>query len=232
MDVSCWDGTLSLNEFSRAARTFAEKWKISNSAFPPWLWVNVPKRPFVASQQVDGFLSLENICLIRPMFFAHDSRAEVSHLEEEETGFSEKEVAIDDATLVLSNHHEMHYYDFHIVYSASYGVPVLYFRGYYSDGCPLQLNEIEKDLPACSAKVLLESKWTFITQEEHPYLNRPWYKLHPCGTSEWMKLLFLGEAALAEKRVAIELYLVSWFSVVGQVIGLRIPIEMMNDRTN
>ncbi|KAF2284678.1 hypothetical protein GH714_029131 [Hevea brasiliensis] len=229
MDVSCWDGTLSLNEFSRAARTFAEKWKIGNSAFPPWLWVNVPKRPFVASQQVDGFLSLENICLIRP---SKVCGAEVSHLEEEETGFSEKEVAIDDATLVLSNHHEMHYYDFHIVYSASYRVPVLYFRGYYSDGCPLQLNEIEKDLPACSAKVLLESKWTFITQEEHPYLNRPWYKLHPCGTSEWMKLLFLGEAALAEKRVAIELYLVSWFSVVGQVIGLRIPIEMMNDRTN
>lgn len=29
----------------------------------------------------------------------------------------------------------------------------------------MQLNEIEKDLPACSAKVLLESKWTFITQE-------------------------------------------------------------------
>jgi hypothetical protein len=27
---------------------------------------------------------------------------------------------------------EAHYYDFHIVYSASYKVPVLYFRGYCS----------------------------------------------------------------------------------------------------
>lgn len=35
------------------------------------------------------------------------------------------------------------------------------------DGHPLGLDEIEKDLPACSAKVLLESKWTFITQEVH-----------------------------------------------------------------
>lgn len=52
MDASSWDGTLSLNEFSLAARSFAEKWKISNSASPPWLWVNAPKLPFVASQQV------------------------------------------------------------------------------------------------------------------------------------------------------------------------------------
>ncbi|XP_057985130.1 ubiquitin-like-conjugating enzyme ATG10 isoform X2 [Hevea brasiliensis] len=229
MDVSSWDGTLSLNEFSLAAQAFEEKWKISNSASPPWLWVNAPIRPFVASQKVDGFLSMENICLLRP---SEDNGAEVSRLEEEKTSLSEKEEAIDDATLVHSNHHEVHYYDFHIVYSASYRVPVLYFRGYDSDGLPLQLNEIEKDLPACSAKVLLESKWTFITQEEHPYFNRPWYKLHPCGTSEWMKLLFLDEAVLAESKVAIELHLVSWFSVVGQVIGLRVPIEMVNGRIN
>lgn len=38
------------------------------------------------------------------------------------------------------------------------------------DGRPLLLNEIEKDLPACSSKVLLETKWTFITQEVHFFL--------------------------------------------------------------
>jgi len=38
------------------------------------------------------------------------------------------------------------------------------------DGTPLLLNEIEKDLPACSSKVLLETKWTFITQEVHFFL--------------------------------------------------------------
>jgi len=36
----------------------------------------------------------------------------------------------------------------------------------YIDGEPLGFNEIEKDLPAHSAKALLDSKWTFITQEE------------------------------------------------------------------
>lgn len=74
--------------------------------------------------------------------------------------------------------------------------------------------------------------WDFTDKcelQEHPWLNRPWYKLHPCGTSEWMKLLFLGNPEMAKKRV--QLYLVSWFSVVGQVVGLRTPIEMVNDRS-
>jgi hypothetical protein len=35
----------------------------------------------------------------------------------------------------------------------------------YIDGEPLGFNEIEKDLPAHSVKALLDSKWTFITQE-------------------------------------------------------------------
>jgi hypothetical protein len=35
----------------------------------------------------------------------------------------------------------------------------------YIDGEPLGFNEIEKDLPAHSAKALLDSKWTYITQE-------------------------------------------------------------------
>ncbi|KAK2649536.1 hypothetical protein Ddye_017025 [Dipteronia dyeriana] len=176
--------------------------------------------------QVQGYLSLENICLLSLTEEDHD---EGSREGAEETGCSKEEEPIDTATLVQSFGREVHFYDFHIVYSASYRVPVLYFRAYCSGGQPLALDEIEKDLPACSSKVLLASKWTFITLEEHPYLNRPWYKLHPCGTSEWVKLLFLGDSALAQYGVASRQYLVSWFSVVGQVVGLRIPFEMLND---
>ncbi|XP_050204319.1 ubiquitin-like-conjugating enzyme ATG10 isoform X5 [Mercurialis annua] len=236
MEVSTWSGTLTLDEFTVAANAFADKWKRSNSSFPPWLWVNnTPKPPFLGSTRMDVYLSLENICL-HDLDNKNDKNYncdEGSCIKEEEASFSRKEEAIDgedDATLVHSNN-QLHYYDFHIVYSASYRVPVFYFRGYCSDGSLLQLNQIEKDLPTCSAKVLLESKWTFITQEEHPYLNRPWYKLHPCGTSEWMKLLFMGDAASIEKRVPFELYLISWFSVVGQVFSFRIPVAMVNHAT-
>ncbi|CAA2995495.1 Hypothetical predicted protein [Olea europaea subsp. europaea] len=124
---------------------------------------------------------------------------------------------------------EVNHYDFHIVYSASYRVPVLYFRAYQSDGQTLVLDEIEKDIPPNSGKMLRESKWTFITQEEHPQLNRPWYTLHPCGTSDWMKLLLTNEASVAQGEVATNKYLVSWFSVVGQVFGLKIPFEMLDN---
>ena len=40
-----------------------------------------------------------------------------------------------------------------------------------------------------------------------------------------MKLLLVTDASRAKGRVAFEKYLVSWLSVVGQVIGLSTPIE-------
>ncbi|KAE8099781.1 hypothetical protein FH972_017735 [Carpinus fangiana] len=224
MDVLSCDGTLSSGDFRLAACAFMEKWKSVMSASPPWSWVPCPKQPWGASHDVEGYLSLENI-ILRSIEEEHD---ELSCPQKEETSCSEKAEPIDIATLVQSNCSKVRYYDLHIIYSASYRVPVLFFRAYYSDGEPLGFNEIEKDLPAHSVKALLDSKWTFITQEEHPYLNRPWFKLHPCGTSEWMKLLFHVDVALAKNGVAIELYLLSWLSVVGQVVGLRIPLEMLN----
>ncbi|XP_015886131.3 ubiquitin-like-conjugating enzyme ATG10 isoform X1 [Ziziphus jujuba] len=228
MDVSSWDGTLSPHEFSIAARTLAHEWKRFNPAFPPWTWVPSQNRLGLASHNVcylvDGYLTLEKLCI-------HGGPSEIHMPSQEEKVYeeiyTEKEELSDNATLVESNSCELHFYDFHIVYSAAYRVPVLYFRVYSIDGQPLVLDEL-KDLPACSEKLLLESKWTFITQEEHPHLNRPWYMLHPCGTSEWMKLLFSSDASLAKKGVVVELYLVSWLSVVGQVVGLTIPFELLN----
>ncbi|XP_059659983.1 ubiquitin-like-conjugating enzyme ATG10 isoform X2 [Cornus florida] len=210
IDTSSWDGTLSSRDFCLAARAFSDIWKTSNPAMPQWSWVvPSPKLPLIAPHQED-----------------HD---EGSHTQKEEPSCSDQDEPIDSAILVKSCGGELHHYDFHIVYSTSYRVPVLYFRAYCSDGQPLVLDDFEKDLPANSVKAITESKWTFITQEEHPYLNRPWYTLHPCGTSEWIKLLLTAEASMAKGACAIEKYLVSWFSVVGQVIGLRLPFEMLSD---
>ncbi|KAH7525311.1 hypothetical protein FEM48_Zijuj06G0211400 [Ziziphus jujuba var. spinosa] len=83
---------------------------------------------------------------------------------------TEKEELVDNATLVESNSCELHCYDFHTVYSAAYRVPLLYFRLYSIDGQPLVLDEL-KNLPSCSEKLLLESKWTFITQEDTDVVN-------------------------------------------------------------
>ncbi|THG14419.1 ubiquitin-like-conjugating enzyme ATG10 isoform X5 [Camellia sinensis] len=210
IDILTWDGTLSSSDFCAAALAFTEKWKRFNSTtLSQWSWVPCLKCPWIAAHEEE-----------------HDEQSQTVH---DDLSCSGQDDDIDNAILVRSYDHEVHRYDFHIVYSSSYKVPVLYFRAYRSDGQPLVLDDIEKDLPANSAKVLMESKWTFITQEEHPYLNRPWHTLHPCGTSEWMKLLFITDASQAKGGVAFEKYLVSWLSVVGQVVRLRIPFEMLSD---
>ena len=94
---------------------------------------------------------------------------------------------------VHSSRDNVHLYDFHIVYSFSYKVPVLYFQGLQGGmhisehycgyllplfsfliakicnlslgGQLLTLDEIKKDLPPHSLQLLNKSKWTFITRE-------------------------------------------------------------------
>ncbi|XP_071717225.1 ubiquitin-like-conjugating enzyme ATG10 [Rutidosis leptorrhynchoides] len=210
-DKETCSGSLSSSDFRIAANAFAEKWNKFNSGFPDWLWIDCSNRlGFVARS--DGYLSIQNVILQTPF------------KEERDEGTSDDiEEPFDDATLVESNDEDGHEYEFHIVYSPCYRVPVLYFRAHNNEGQPLNLDQIEKNLPTKSSKVLIESKWTFITLQEHPYLDRPWYTLHPCGTSDWMKLLGATDNST---EGGIDQYLVSWFSVVGQVFGLELPFEM------
>ncbi|XP_022848934.1 ubiquitin-like-conjugating enzyme ATG10 isoform X1 [Olea europaea var. sylvestris] len=226
INISSLDGTLSAAEFKIAACAFSELWEKFNSALPQWSWLPSSKRPGIPFNHVEGYLSMENVIL--PGFDQVDHH-KGHQIEKEEYSCSNVDEFIDDAILVQDYCREVNHYDFHIVYSASYRVPVLYFRAYQSDGQTLVLDEIEKDIPPNSGKLLRESKWTFITQEEHPQLNRPWYTLHPCGTSDWMKLLLTNEASVVQGGVTTEKYLVSWFSVVGQVFGLKIPFEMLDN---
>uniref|UniRef100_A0A0E0PB22 6,7-dimethyl-8-ribityllumazine synthase, chloroplastic n=1 Tax=Oryza rufipogon TaxID=4529 RepID=A0A0E0PB22_ORYRU len=116
----------------------------------------------------------------------------------------------------------LHFYDYHVVYSFSYKVPVLYFQGHQSGGQLLTLDEIKEDLPSLSLKLLGESRWTFITREEHPHFSRPWFTLHPCGTSDCMKLLLEG---MQDKDQQVR-YLPAWLTVVGQAVGLKIPLGL------
>lgn len=224
--VESWDGTLSSTEFYVAASTFSEHWRKFNSSLPQWAWIPSLKRPWVSHNHQVGYLSLENLILPKSSEGAHRN---CDLVEKEECCSEYEDDVVDTAAVVLNDGSGGHRYDLHAVYSASYRVPVLYFRAYRNDGQPLLLDVIEKDIPIDSAQMLTRAKWTFITQEEHPELGRPWYTLHPCGTSEWMKLLLSSDgASVAQGRIPVEKYLVSWFSVVGQVFGIKLPFEMLN----
>ncbi|KAK6163936.1 hypothetical protein DH2020_000800 [Rehmannia glutinosa] len=223
--VESWDGTLSSTEFYVAACAFAKQWRKFNRSLPQWSWVTCPKRPWISHDNQVGYLSVENVILPRLSEEA-DQKGDI--IEKEECVSEYEDEVVDTAVVVHNGGPGVHRYDFHAVYSASYRVPVLYFLQFRANGQPLLLDEIEKDIPVHSAELLTRSKWTFMTQEEHPELNRPWYTLHPCGTSEWMKLLLSTDASAAQSGIPVEKYMISWFSVVGQVFGLKLPVEMLN----
>ncbi|KAL1558715.1 E2-like conjugating enzyme atg10 [Salvia divinorum] len=222
-----WDGTLSFTEFFVAASNFSEQWRKLNSSLPQWTWIPSPKRrPWVPTNDQAGYLALENMILPRLSKGNAHHKSDVAETEECCSDYEDE--AVDTAVVVLNDGSGEHRYDLHAVYSVSYRVPVLYFRAYRNDGQPLLLDVIEKDFSIDSAQLLTRAKWTFITQEEHPELRRPWYMLHPCGTSEWMTLLLSSDVSSAQDRIPREKYLLSWFSVVGQVFGIKLHLEMLN----
>lgn len=109
-------------------------------------------------------------------------------------------------------------YEYHIIYSNSYSVPVLYFTASKQDGKLISLEEVWANVPDAYRERLQYEKWTFLTQQEHPYLGVPFYQLHPCHTADMMKR---ASSVLSDRPGN---YLVTWLSTVGPVVGLDIPI--------
>ncbi|EMP29540.1 Ubiquitin-like-conjugating enzyme ATG10, partial [Chelonia mydas] len=69
-------------------------------------------------------------------------------------------------------------YEYHVLYSSSYQVPVLYFRACFLDGRPLTLDEIWEGVHECYRARLLEGPWDTITQQ-----NERVYQLCNIATS-------------------------------------------------
>ncbi|XP_031556178.1 ubiquitin-like-conjugating enzyme ATG10 [Actinia tenebrosa] len=111
-------------------------------------------------------------------------------------------------------------YEYHVMYSPSYGVPVLYFTASTQDGRPLSLEEVWKSIPDVYQLRLKDERWTFLTQQEHPILGKPFFQLHPCHTADMMKNI----VNCVEKEGKTN-YLVTWLSSVGPVVGLHLSLE-------
>ncbi|XP_036598252.1 ubiquitin-like-conjugating enzyme ATG10 isoform X1 [Trichosurus vulpecula] len=112
-------------------------------------------------------------------------------------------------------------YEYHVLYSCSYRVPVLYFRASFLDGKPLTLKEIWDGVHQFYKDRLLQEPWSTITQQEHPILGQPFFVLHPCKTNEFMTSLLEN----SEKDNRNINYITSWLSIVGPVVGLNLPLS-------
>ena len=136
--------------------------------------------------------------------------------------------------------------EYHVVYSTSYEVPVLYFTAAFQSGKQLPLKDIWSLIS--DTYVSAESdRWGLITQNEHPLLSRPFYHIHPCHTAQVMAAA-LSCAGDHEQVTAAGLsrvdftsrvvssppnkpdnftsnvnYLLTWLSTFGPLVGIKIP---------
>jgi ubiquitin-like-conjugating enzyme ATG10 len=110
-------------------------------------------------------------------------------------------------------------FEYHVAYSIVFNVPVLYFNIYH-DNKVLRYDQIMKAFVEKKRKErhhLPEdlNMYTFITQGEHPVLNKIFFYVHPCQTADLCKLVGYNTSAN---------YISSWLSFTGQCIELYLPI--------
>lgn len=190
--------------------------KHSQSLGDGWEWKHVQMQG-----SDDGYLS--KTCYQKRSVSSESSQWKKSEEEDEKTsavtvdGFHEEE----DESLVIpqeAQETEVIHYEYHVLYSISYQVPVLYFRASFLDGRPLTLEEIWNRVHGCYKPRLLHGPWETITQQEHPILGQPFFMLHPCRTNEFMSSV--TGAANREGN-----YITTWLSTVGPVVGISLPLS-------
>ncbi|KAM9321978.1 ubiquitin-like-conjugating enzyme ATG10 isoform 2-T2 [Pholidichthys leucotaenia] len=111
--------------------------------------------------------------------------------------------------------------EYHILYSCSYSVPVLYFRASTQEGRSLTLEEVWSSVHPNFQRRLKNSPLNTIAQQEHPLLGQPFFMLHPCRTEEFMRPMLQA----AQEKLRPVNYVLSWLSAVGPVVGLDVPLK-------
>lgn len=211
--------TLSYEEFESLARGLVQRskelgdnWELRNSQAPNHHHHYLVKKATLLHQKPSSShlpVDLDNEL--------EDLAGDTSELAENE----------DVASLTTSEHEErktkndstLIYMEYHVVYSSSYQVPSLYFSAAYSSGHALSLDQVWELLSANFVSQGAD-KWGVATQQEHPYLGRPFYHIHPCHTAA-----VVGKALQCCHGDTSGNYLVTWLSTFAPVVGLEFSLK-------
>ena len=110
-------------------------------------------------------------------------------------------------------------FEYHIVWSLAFSVPVLYFTVCDAVGCPVtDVAALADILPDIEGADYRADGYPIVTLDEHPALNLPFFQLHPCNTASLMAMV---TATGTGKKFS---YLRSWLSLVGPKAGLRLSL--------
>jgi hypothetical protein len=112
-------------------------------------------------------------------------------------------------------------WNFSIVYSETWRVPVLYFHVQQRDGTPCTRNHVLEVLQGDnhSHQNQESDSWDFVSHEEHPVSRCPSYFLHPCRTQERLETLWQTANAGSSDEA---LRLLSWMSMIFPSVGCSI----------
>ncbi|XP_046389779.1 ubiquitin-like-conjugating enzyme ATG10 [Ischnura elegans] len=139
---------------------------------------------------------------------AYDLEESCMEDEEDSSSRASKDVHCNEASDQFWEHH--------VVYSASYRVPVIYFNAWRSSGELLSLEEIWHEVHRSFAEVgdsIGPDMWELVSQQEHPVLGKPFFVLHPCRTAKF--LASLGSLSCGN-------LLVPWLSSLGPLVKLNL----------
>ena len=207
--------TIDYKEFAEQARRFARKAEKLQEGWD--------------LRQIDVGPNKGHVYLVKEQIRTLEKDSDVeSSLEDLVGDISElnepKDVATAEAAKNSTEHVSVHV-EFHVLHSYSYLVPILYWNASFSNGKPLSRDEIWRLLKEVPADA---DKWGIVTQQEHPYLGRPFYYIHPCHTAEAM-VGAEDTVASSDCREGGESweYLTSWLTMFGRLVGLSLPLEFI-----
>ena len=122
------------------------------------------------------------------------------------------------------------YFEYHVIYSPTYQVPMLFFTATDHSGKLVPLRDIWKFVSPFHITKGAGLEWESVTQQEHPLLCRPFYHIHPCHTSVVMATALSDKHRTGHGNETLfcrTSYLLSWLTIFGPTIGLNMSLNYL-----
>ncbi|KAI8053793.1 hypothetical protein BDF22DRAFT_438228 [Syncephalis plumigaleata] len=209
---------LTRDEFHQAARYFVDK---ATSIGEPWQLV-VETTPYTTRVH----LELEQK---RPISRSVPTEQEAEVIDADLNDDDDGDDAFDVATIQSSNINanlEWITWRYHIDYSPSYRLPVLYFHGWYADGTAVDLNDLPVNNQTSEPNPLQSNlRQGYITQSSHSINGLSAYQLHPCGSADLLRTV------AGSTSIPLCHYIASWLSLVGASVDLNVSSDYIQGDT-
>lgn len=139
----------------------------------------------------------------------------------------EEEATEEDDEILHRSPNDFHntFVVYDIIHSPSYQVPVLYVK-FQSNGSSLRrqpsLDEAYEQLTPSPLQGQMQKVGVLgaLSMTEHPITGMTAFFVHPCRTAEAMREI-TGDAETTPEK-----YLMLWMGLIGQSVGLTVPMEL------